>query len=119
MQEYKQVIAVREDLKMSIGKLAAQVAHASLSAYEICMKTKKEWANAWKVSGQAKIVCAVKNLNELKKLAEKSKKLGIPHFVVIDRGLTELPSGTITCIGIGPAPSRVVNKVTGSLRLLR
>ncbi|MDQ3883987.1 MAG: peptidyl-tRNA hydrolase, partial [Thermoproteota archaeon] len=35
-----------------------------------------------------------------------------------DKGLTQIPSGTITCIGIGPAPSDIVGRVTDNLKLL-
>ena len=45
----KQVIAARTDLGMGRGKLAAQVAHASLSAYE---DTDRKTRTAWKGSGQ-------------------------------------------------------------------
>ena len=116
---YKQVIVVREDLTISKGKLAAQVAHASLSAYEECLKRRKEWVEKWKRSGQAKIVCSVKSLKEIKEIAEKAEKLEIPFYVVTDMGLTEVPPGTVTCIGLGPAPSEIMDKVTGSLRLLK
>jgi len=37
---------------------------------------------------------------------------------MIDRGLTEIDPGTITCIGIGPDEERVLDKITGNLKLL-
>ena len=104
---------------MSKGKLAAQVAHASLSAYEEALRTSKEWVSEWKKSGQAKIVCAVKNLDELMEIVRKAQKLRIPVYVVHDMGLTEVPPGTITCAGLGPAPVEIIDKITGSLKLLR
>jgi len=49
----KQAIVARADLGMGEGKLAAQVAHASLQAYEEAdARTQREW----KGSGQKKIV---------------------------------------------------------------
>ena len=45
----KQVIAARTDLDMGRGKLAAQVAHASLSAYE---DTDDRTRTEWKGGGQ-------------------------------------------------------------------
>lgn len=117
--KFKQVIVVRGDVDMSVGKLAAQVAHASLSAYERCREEKARWAEEWLKEGQAKIVCEINNLDELRELVEEAEELGIPHFVVVDMGLTEIPPGTTTCAGFGPAPEEIIDKVTGTLRLLR
>ncbi|MRN69055.1 MAG: peptidyl-tRNA hydrolase, partial [Nitrosopumilales archaeon] len=37
---------------------------------------------------------------------------------VEDRGLTQIPAGTATCIGIGPAPTELIDRVTSRLKLL-
>ena len=44
---------------------------------------------------------------------------GLPVFLVADAGRTVIPSGTVTCLGIGPAPDQVIAPVTGALKLLR
>ena len=111
---YKQVIVVR-GLRMSRGKLAAQCSHAAVSA---ALKTDKRILDAWLASGQKKAVLKA-GIGEIRILAEKCKKLGLPYCVVADAGRTELKPGTITCIGIGPGREEKINKVTGSLALLK
>jgi len=116
--KYKQVIAVRTDLKMSKGKTAVQVAHGSVSAY---LKTKRQypdWADNWLSEGQRKIAVKVKTEEELYKLVEEARKNNLPHAVINDAGLTELPPGTTTVVGIGPSREEVIDKVCGNLSLL-
>jgi PTH2 family peptidyl-tRNA hydrolase len=116
--EYKQVIAVRTELKMSRGKTCAQVAHASLGSAEKARESKREWYEAWRKEGQKKVIVDGGSKNEIFKLLESAKALGLPYFLVEDAGLTELEPGTITALGIGPAPNEIVDKVTGHLHLL-
>ncbi|HDH06862.1 MAG TPA: peptidyl-tRNA hydrolase, partial [Thermoproteales archaeon] len=59
--KYKQVLIVRKDLEMSCGKIAVQVAHASIMAAEECRKRRPEWFNQWRQEGQKKVVIKVKN----------------------------------------------------------
>lgn len=116
--EYKQVIVVRTDLGMSRGKTAAQVAHASLGSAEKAQEYAEEWYDAWRREGQKKVVVKAKDERELYELYELSKGAGLPCYIVNDAGLTELPPGTTTTLGIGPAPDEKMDKVTGHLKLL-
>ncbi len=60
----------------------------------------------------------VDGLEELKKLNRRAEEIELPSALVEDRGLTEIPPGTTTCLGIGPAPKEVIDEITGDLPLL-
>jgi PTH2 family peptidyl-tRNA hydrolase len=114
----KQAIVVRTDLKMGRGKVAAQVAHASLSAAESAQQRRPSWYSAWKEEGQAKIVLKVGSEGELHELLRKAKSAGLPASLIEDRGLTQIEPGTVTCLGIGPGPDPEIDGITGKLKLL-
>jgi peptidyl-tRNA hydrolase, PTH2 family len=116
--EVKQVIAVRRDITMGRGKLAAQVAHAAVSAAEKAHSTRQDWFNTWFSTGQAKVVVKVGSLENLIELENHARTIGLPTVSVKDMGLTQIPPGTITCIGIGPGPTELIDKVTRHLKLL-
>ncbi len=122
MNDYKQVIVVRTDLKLSKGKIAVQVAHAAVTLVLNILKANNKlwikWLNEWLEEGQKKIVLKVKDLNELLDLYNAALKEGLPAVIIRDAGLTEVPPNTITCIGIGPAPAELIDKITGGLKLL-
>ena len=115
---YKQVIVIRIDLKMSRGKIAAQAGHAAVSAAEEARKRHPDWWSAWIEEGQRKIAVRARSEQELLELERQAKRLRLPSALVCDRGLTELPPDTITCLGIGPAPSSQVDRITGKLKVL-
>ena len=115
---YKQVIVFRSDLRLSRGKTAAQAGHAAVSAAEEARKHRKEWFDGWMREGQCKIAVRVMSEKTLTELDEQAKEMGLPCALIVDRGLTEIPPNTVTCLGIGPAPAERVDKVTGKLPLL-
>lgn len=116
--EYKQVLVFRADLKMSKGKIAAQAGHAAVSAAQEAYTHHKKWWEEWLFEGQRKIAVKVKDEDELSELEAAADDLGLPHALIVDRGLTEIPEGTVTCLGIGPAPEDKINRLTGKLQLL-
>ena len=111
----KQAIVVRTDLGMGTGKLAAQVAHASLQAYEEAESSRRR---EWNSRGHKKIVQKAKSESELLDLADAARREGLPHAIVRDAGHTQLEPGTLTTLAVGPAPEHAVDKVTGDLPLL-
>lgn len=115
---YKQVIVFRSDLEMSKGKIAVQTGHAAVSAAEGAREHHREWWKGWVREGQCKIAVKVQSEKELLELEKQAKEMALPHALIIDRGLTEVPPETITCLGIGPAPTEKIDKITGMLPLL-
>lgn len=115
--DYKQVLVFRKDLKMGKGKIAAQAGHAAVSAAQEAYIHNKKWWEAWFFEGQRKIAVKVESEKELHELEDAAARLGLPHALIVDRGLTQIPEGTVTCLGIGPAPNGLVDKLTGNLQL--
>ena len=116
--EYKMIIVTRNDLRLSPGKLAAQVAHAAVACVLLTKKNKPKWFSKWQNEGAKKAVVVVEGLDAFFPLKEKAKSLGIAATIIEDAGHTEIPSGTITVLGIGPAPNNLIDQITGDLPLL-
>lgn len=115
IMEFKQCIVVREDLKLSSGKLAVQVAHAAILAME---RADKRVIRDWKEEGQRKIVLKARSLQDIFRLREEAERAGVAAAIVIDAGLTEIPPGTVTALGLGPAPEAQIDRITGDLKLV-
>jgi len=116
--KYKQVIAVRTDLDMSRGKIAVQVAHGAVRAAERARITRQDIWKAWMNEGQKKVAVKVASETDLLELRRLAIVHRLPNALIRDAGMTELPPGTITVVGIGPALADDIDKVTGNLKLL-
>ena len=112
----KLVLVVRTDLGMGRGKLAAQVAHAAVSAALAGAGTPAH--DAWLAEGQPKVVLRADDEEHLALLVGSARAAGLPVEVVRDAGRTQVAAGTVTCAAVGPAPDDAVDAVTGELRLL-
>jgi PTH2 family peptidyl-tRNA hydrolase len=112
---YKQCIVVREDLKLSKGKLAVQVAHAAVSSMR---KAGDSDVRNWLREGQKKVVLKVPGEKELFDLKEQGRIQKIPSALIRDAGLTEIPPDTVTALGIGPMKNEDIDRITGNLKLL-
>ncbi len=118
MDEVKQVIIIRKDLGMGVGKTAAQASHASIMSYLETVKAGGEVAEQWLRQGQKKIVLKVDDDKAMKRLYEALKFKKIPCALVNDAGLTQLAPGTMTALGAGPWRKDEIDMLTGGLKLL-
>ncbi|KAI0850139.1 PTH2-domain-containing protein [Daldinia vernicosa] len=125
-EECKLVLVVRTDLGMTKGKIAAQCSHATLACYKTLTRAAQRNPSSaearllqrWERRGQAKIAVQVKSEAELLELMGKARSLGITAEVIQDAGRTQIDPGSLTVLGVGPAPKSLVDKVTGGLKLL-
>lgn len=115
--DFKQAIVVRSDLGMGKGKAAAQSSHAALEAYEKALKKEPRWVEAWKKSGQAKVVLKIGSEKGLLEIFERAKRT-LPASLIHDAGRTQIETGTATCVAIGPAPCAEIDRITKELKLL-
>ena len=115
MDEYKQVILVRQDLKMPKGKIAAQAAHASVDAV---LKADSSVVRNWRREGMRKIAVKVSSESDLYRYIQQAKDLGLVTSVITDAGKTVVAPGTVTCGAIGPDDSDKIDRVTKDIPLL-
>lgn len=115
MSELKQVILVRDDLKLPKGKLGAQCAHASVEAV---MRSDKHKVGDWLDIGQKKVVLKVADEKELIHYFQKAKDKGFTASLITDAGRTVLVPGTKTCVAIGPDDEEEIDKITGNLKMM-
>lgn len=113
--DLKQVIVVRQDLKLPKGKMAAQVAHASVEAV---LRSSSDKVNEWHSKGMKKIVLKVENEQEMLKLWQNSKDLKMVASIITDAGKTVVAPGTRTCLAIGPDAEDKIDSVCAKLKMM-
>lgn len=114
----KLVILVRNDLKMTKGKIAAQVGHAAVNCAFASKKKDSRTFDRWFDGGQAKVVLRIDSEEELFQFRAIADAQGIINSVIRDAGRTQVEPGSYTCIGIGPDRVSVLDKITGDLKML-
>lgn len=106
---------INNELKLPKGKLAAQAAHAAVGAYLEASLTEQQ---DWLLEGMPKVILRVDTTADLIRLQSLAEEMGLPTCLIEDAGRTVVPEGTITCLGLGPAPDELIDKLTGELKLL-
>lgn len=130
----KQVIVARRDLRMPSGKLAAQVAHASVavflnkgrwdqtneSATPVFTLYPTEAMHQWMTVSFPKAVLGIDSEMDIEILYAEAQRAGLPCSKIIDSGRTVYNGEhNLTCIAIGPAERSEIDKITGHLPLYK
>ncbi|MCM2325484.1 MAG: peptidyl-tRNA hydrolase Pth2 [Candidatus Woesearchaeota archaeon] len=111
----KQVILIRDDLKLPKGKMAAQAAHASVEAV---LRSEKDKVKEWRMEGMGKIALKVENKTELYRYLQLAKDNDLVCALITDAGKTVIAPGTETCLAIGPDDEDKIDELTGKLKLM-
>ena len=141
-EELKMVLIVRKDLKMGVGKIAAQCCHAAVGVIERIMKgsdpTWRRWYatlphppplpplfcvlnkryTLWNRRGCTKVALKLDSQEAILDLRTKTKEAGVPYYLVSDAGRTQIAAGSKTVLSVGPAPISKVDAICGHLKLL-
>lgn len=130
--EPKQVIVARTDINMPAGKLAAQVAHASMATLLMLLRdnngkiTDNEVIagsplHVWLEGSFTKVVVGVESEQGLYDVqAVAYDLLGIHYPMIVDEGRTVFDGvATPTCIAIGPLLPEQFVGITDKLKLYR
>lgn len=128
--ELKQIFVINSDLKMGKGKIVGQAAHAVVYYMEEILlyiegkapenKRLFERFVAWREEdhGLMKKVVLKATQAEMQKILCELAIRGIEKFAVYDRGLTQIPEGSFTCIIVEPLEEEKCDELFGRLKLL-
>lgn len=114
----KMVLILRGELRLTAGKAAVQAAHAAVMLTRLAESRRSADLAEWLRTGQRKIALEVATLDEMQEIERQARRRSILTVWVEDAGLTEVAPGTRTCLGLGPAPPRELDPLTGHLPLL-
>lgn len=113
----KQIIVMRKDLGMPIGKMCAQTAHASMKATLLHMDDPR--VRSWLADRFTKVVVGVNSEEELLAVYNNARAAGLIAELVTDAGLTVFNGvPTNTCIAVGPDTHENLQPISGELKLL-
>jgi len=117
-EELRIWVAVRRDLDIPAGKLAAQTGHGFVTTIFEAMKMHPDVVNAYMAASQPKIVVWAKNAAELIKVHQACEEAGLPCAIITDAGRTVFPEPTLTVMAVGPCRFIDLPKSMKRLRLM-
>jgi len=86
-------------------------------AYQRALRHHPAILEQWEEGGQAKVVLKVETERELLELATMARNQGLITSLVCDAGRTQIARGSKTVLGIGPGSVKIVDSVSGNLKL--
>lgn len=107
-------ILVNTSVKLSAGKIAAQVGHAVQKTTQRCLGTSK-WV-AYVQGSMPKVVLKVPSEELFVAVLDQTKH--IKKSYVVDEGRTQCPPGTVTAIGYDPLFDKEIPQCIRQLKLL-
>ena len=113
---FKMCVLVRDDLKMSKGKVLAQVSHTIVDA-TVKAYTQSQLFFKWRADGEKIVILKVPNEKTLMYIMSIAERKGLNCGYTVDAGLTEVLPGTKTVGFVGPNFEDKVDKLTGQLKL--
>lgn len=91
-------IFANRGLGMSAGKIAAQVAHGAVRAYEL---SDKKLIADWNLGGHyTKLVMLARNNDHIRNIQKYVEDRGYKTALIIDEGLTEIEPHQPTALGV-------------------
>lgn len=117
---YKQIFLINSELGMDKGKIAVQTAHAEIYYMETILEASDEKIDKyieWRDELMRKIILKAteQQMNELSTILHNR---GIFYAPVYDKGLTQVPENSFTCLIVEPLPEEECTALFGHLKLL-
>jgi PTH2 family peptidyl-tRNA hydrolase len=141
---WKQIIILRKDLGMSLGKACSQVSHGSMAFLSTFIRNNADldghidaWIdedilNNWINGSFTKCVLEAKNKNQLLKAKTMAEEMGMKEgedfWLIKDNCRTELEpeetdengvGRTLTCIGFRPMSNEIIDKIGKKYQLYK
>ena len=111
-KDYSIFVVSRRDIKLGKGKFGAQVAHGIVSL--LFKHSGTVYSESVFTDKYPKIqIFNASNVNILNEIELEARKLNINESLIVDAGHTQIESGTITVIAIGPGPTHYLERFLG------
>ncbi len=118
-ETFKMAFVVNNSLKMGVGKIAAQVGHATLGLYRFIQGQADQLSGLklWEDGGSKKVVLRGETVDQLLELKRKAYEMKVANIVVHDAGRTQVEPGSLTVLALF-GRLEAVDSITGQLKLL-